>query len=78
MAKSPTKDTIVNDGLNYKSKAGGSPFLESSYLGAATMSCFLCGKHRSRQFLKTRKLIGKSHTVCAPSCKELAEQEAKQ
>ena len=73
MSKPPVKSTIVSDGLRYKSKVGGSPFRVDPYIGAATMSCFLCGKHRSRQDLKTRKFIGKSHSVCAPSCKELDE-----
>jgi len=38
------------------------------------MSCFLCGKHRPRAMLKSKKLLGKSQPVCAPSCKELEEQ----
>ena len=37
------------------------------------MSCFLCGKHRLRNQLGTRKLLGKSQAVCAPSCKALDE-----
>jgi hypothetical protein len=40
------------------------------------MSCFLCGKHRSRSLLKSRKLLGKVQFVCAPSCKELDAQSA--
>jgi hypothetical protein len=75
MSKKPVKDTILNDGLHYKSKVGGTPFKEGSHMGATSMSCFLCGKHRPRQQLKTRNLIGKSHTVCAPSCKELDASE---
>ena len=71
MSKTPSKDSIVSDGLRYKTKVGGSPFKHDSFIGNATMSCFLCGKHRPRQDLKTRKLIGKAQTVCAPSCKEL-------
>jgi hypothetical protein len=35
------------------------------------MSCFLCGKHRPRAQLKSRKLLGKAQAVCSPSCKEL-------
>jgi hypothetical protein len=38
------------------------------------MSCFLCGKHRPRAMLKSKKLLGKSQPVCSPSCKELDEQ----
>ncbi|MBN8505261.1 MAG: hypothetical protein J0L58_12375 [Burkholderiales bacterium] len=74
MAKETTKTLIEADGLRYKSKAPGSPFAATSSFGAATMSCFLCGKHRPRAMLKSRKLLGKSQPVCAPSCKELEEQ----
>ena len=35
------------------------------------MSCFLCGKHRQRSQLKTRRLLGKPQAMCAPNCKEL-------
>jgi hypothetical protein len=35
------------------------------------MSCLLCGKHRPRSMLKSRKLLGKTQFVCAPSCKEV-------
>ncbi len=76
MSKPPTKDTILKDGLRYKTKIGGSPFKVDSLGGAATMSCFLCGKHRPRQLLKTRNLIGKAQSVCAPSCKELDAAQA--
>ena len=38
---------IVKDGLRYKAKVSGSPFGETNqYAHTATMSCFLCGKHR--------------------------------
>jgi hypothetical protein len=40
------------------------------------MSCFLCGKHRPRAMLKSKKLLGKSQPVCSPSCKELDAQIA--
>jgi hypothetical protein len=40
------------------------------------MSCFLCGKHRPRAQLKTRKLLGRAQSVCAPSCKEADAQPA--
>jgi hypothetical protein len=43
--------------------------------GAATMSCFLCGKHRARSALKSRKLLGKTQFVCAPNCREAAAAE---
>jgi hypothetical protein len=70
MAKDEVKTAIEPDGLRYRSKAPGSPFSANGSFGAATMSCFLCGKHRPRSQLKSRKLLGKSQSVCAPSCKE--------
>jgi hypothetical protein len=43
------KSQIVQDGLRYKAKVSGSPFGETNqYAHTATMSCFLCGKHRPR------------------------------
>jgi len=71
MAKTPPKTTVSSEGLRYHSKVPGSPFVATGHFGAATMSCFLCGKHRPRAQLKSRKLMGKTHFVCAPSCKEL-------
>ena len=71
--KAETKTTVLADGLRYKSKVSGSPFVVSASFGTATMSCFLCGKHRTRSQMRTRKLLGKSRAVCAPSCKELDE-----
>ena len=76
MAKTPPKTTVSSEGLRYHSKVPGSPFVATGHFGAATMSCFLCGKHRPRAQLKSRKLMGKTHFVCAPSCKELEEQNA--
>lgn len=70
MAKADTKTTIEPDGLRYRSKTPGSPFTAAGAFGAATMSCFLCGKHRPRSHLKSRRLLGKAQFVCAPSCKE--------
>lgn len=73
MSRSDAKTTVFADGLRYKSKVSGSPFTASASFGSATMSCFLCGKHRSRSQMGTRKVLGKSHAVCAPSCKALEE-----
>jgi hypothetical protein len=70
MAKADTKTSIDPDGLRYRSKTPGSPFTAAGAFGAATMSCFLCGKHRPRSHLKSRRLLGKAQFVCAPSCKE--------
>ena len=72
MAKAEIKTSIDSDGLRYRSKSPGSPFVAAGGLGAATMSCFLCGKHRARTALKSRKLLGKTQFVCAPSCSEAA------
>ncbi len=72
MARSETKTTIGSDGLRYRSKASGSPFVATGSFGAATMSCLLCGKHRPRSALKSRKLLGRTQFVCAPSCAEAA------
>lgn len=68
MSKPPSKTTILDDGLRYKSKVGGSPFVTSLDPGKSTMSCFMCGKHWPRSEMMTRKLIGKSQAVCAPNC----------
>ena len=68
MAKADTKTTMLANGLRYKSKVSGSPFAAASSFGAATMSCFLCGKHRARSQMVTRKILGKSQAVCSPSC----------
>jgi hypothetical protein len=68
MSKPAAKTKILQDGLRYESKVSGSPFTAAFSFGAATMSCFLCGKHRPRNALGTRKLMGKSQAVCAPSC----------
>jgi hypothetical protein len=76
MAKSEIKTAIVDGGLRYRSKTPGSPFAAASSFGAATMSCFLCGKHRARSMLKSRKLLGKNQVVCAPSCSALNEAQA--
>ena len=68
MYKDPVSTHIQPDGLRYKSKEPGSPFAPAGAGGAATMSCFLCGKHRPRVSLQSRKLLGKTQYVCAPSC----------
>ena len=70
-ANTPPVTKLAENGLRYKSKAPGSPFETSSPFSSTTMSCFLCGKHRPRAQLKSRKLLGKSQAVCSPSCKEL-------
>ncbi|KTT20882.1 MULTISPECIES: hypothetical protein [Pseudacidovorax] len=71
MASSDVKTTMDEAGLRYKSKTPGSPFKASSSFSGATMSCFLCGKHRPRSLMQTKRVLGKAQPVCAPSCKEL-------
>ncbi len=73
MAKREPKTTVLPDGLRYKTKIGGSPFKVGPNFASATMSCFLCGKHRSRAEMMSRKLLGRSQAVCAPSCKVMDE-----
>jgi hypothetical protein len=73
VAKQAIKTAVVADGLRYRSKVPGSPFNAAGSFGAATMSCFICGKHRPRSQLKSRKMLGKSQAVCSPSCKALDE-----
>jgi hypothetical protein len=68
MSKPPSKTAIVENGLRYKSKVGGSPFAIAADPGKSTMSCLLCGKHRLRSEMMTRKLVGKAHAVCSPKC----------
>ncbi len=77
MSKTDQKTAIDADGLRYRSKVPGSPFTAAGAFGAATMSCFLCGKHRQRSAMKSRRLLGKAQFVCAPSCKEADAELAK-
>ena len=62
MSKAEVKTAVVADGLRYKAKAPGSPFRASASFSGATMSCFMCGKHRVRSQMRTRQLLGKSQT----------------
>ena len=77
MAKDTVKTTIEADGLRYRSKAPGSPFASAGVFSAATMSCFLCGKHRPRSMMMSRKFLGKNLSVCSPSCSEVEAASAK-
>jgi hypothetical protein len=77
MSRAEAKTAVLPDGLRYKSKVSGSPFAAAASFGGATMSCFMCGKHRARSLMGTRKVLGKAQAVCAPSCKELDAQLAK-
>lgn len=68
MSKPASKTVTMEDGLRYKSKVSGSPFVTPAFSGNTTMSCFLCGKHKPRSELMSRRLFGKSHVVCSPKC----------
>ena len=63
MARADAKTAVLADGLRYKSKVSGSPFAATTSFWAATMSCFMCGKHRARSLMGTRKVLGKSQAV---------------
>lgn len=73
MKKIKPESQIQDCGLRYKAKSAGSFFESGKSFGYSTMSCFLCGKHRSRAQLTSKKFIGKSQVVCEPSCKKLDE-----
>ena len=71
MSTPVTKSKIMEDGLRYKAKVSGSPFgATNTYSGASTMSCFLCGKHKPRAQLMSRKLLGRVQNVCSPKCEK--------
>ena len=72
MSKDQQTTKIDEAGLRYRSKVSGSPFASAGVFGMATMSCFLCGKHKPRSSMKTKKFLGKSQMVCDPSCKDAA------
>ncbi|TAL17125.1 MAG: hypothetical protein EPO01_16860 [Aquabacterium sp.] len=67
-SRKPEVTAIGDDGLRYVSKTPGSPFGSTSSYSAATMSCFLCSRHRPRAMLMSRKYFGRSQSVCAPAC----------
>lgn len=55
---------LSQDGLRYGAKVPGSPFLGTGN----TRSCFKCGKHRQQAQLQSKRILGRSEMVCAPSC----------
>jgi hypothetical protein len=64
----PTSSKLSADGLRYGAKASGSPFVSAGN----TRSCFLCGTHRQQSQLRSRRLLGRSEMVCAPTCNTVA------
>ncbi|VTU42559.1 MULTISPECIES: hypothetical protein [unclassified Variovorax] len=73
MSKAAPQTSIDSGGLRYRNKTPGSPFAVGGNFGSSTMSCFKCGTHRNRSLLQSKQLLGRTHFVCAPSCKALAE-----
>ncbi|WP_157265526.1 hypothetical protein [Azohydromonas aeria] len=68
---SDTETTISGDGLRYKAKVSGSAFGPVVLGGGSTvMSCFRCGRHKPVSQLTSKKILGRSHKVCASSCRE--------
>ncbi len=61
------KSQIVEDGLRYKAKVSGSPFGETNQCAhTATMSCFLCGKHRPAHAAHDAQIAGQgAKRLCA-------------
>ena len=58
---------INENGLRYKSKAGGSPF-GGTAVGIGTMSCYKCGQHKPRAEGTFKRLLNQSMFVCG-DCK---------
>lgn len=56
---------IRDGGLRYESKPTGSPYPRDM---GVTLSCFLCGRHRPRTALTSRKLVGRQQNVCTDGC----------
>lgn len=59
------KTVVAGGGQRFKSKVPGSPY--GDVLGAL-MSCFLCGRHRPRAVLTSRRMLGRIHLVCGEGC----------
>lgn len=63
------KTELRSDGLRYVSKPNGSPFAPATSGAYSSMSCFYCGRHRGATQRGMKRILGKTHAVCAPSCK---------
>jgi len=64
-AAAPEPTQVSPDGLRYISKSQGTEFPGSF---AATMSCFLCGKHVPRSTLQGFKVAGTMQFRCKVRC----------
>lgn len=58
--------TFSQDGLRYVRKPSGS--IITAPRSESMMSCFKCGKFRLPSEMVMKRLIGKSHRVCASKC----------
>lgn len=68
---SDTETTISDDGLRYTAKKPGSEFGPVTLGGCSTvMSCFRCGRHKPVSQLVSKKILGRSHRVCAQPCRK--------
>jgi hypothetical protein len=63
----PDQTTRINaDGLRYESKQPGSVFGPT----AGMMSCFVCGTHRPRSFLRPFRIGAGTNYRCRGGCRE--------
>ena len=60
---------VSSDGQRYVHKPTGTPFQEAFANGHGTMSCLLCGRHRTPAARRWRVLGGKRQVVCEPACR---------
>ena len=61
----PEPTEVRPDGLRYVSKTQGTDFPGAF---AATMSCFVCGKHVPRSSLQSFRVAGSMHFRCKVRC----------
>jgi len=57
---------ISKDGLRYKSKIGGSPYMKSA--NARSLSCTKCGRHQLRQEGSFKRILNSNMFYCS-DCK---------
>lgn len=75
MTKSLDTSTQVQpDGLRYVKKVKGSAYATVSQNTQSVMSCFRCGRHRPREMMVFKRMFGRSHLVCEPTCEEVAQR----
>lgn len=57
---------LSEDGLRYVKKRPGT--IITTPRADVMVSCFKCGRFALRSEMRTQRLIGKNHLVCAPKC----------